>query len=370
MKFFPLKPEAFGLDISDLSLKILDFKKEKKGVSIASFGEDKIEKGIISRGAIKKEKDLIDIIKKSVQSVKGRKLKTKYVIASLPEEKAFLQVIKMPPLSEDDLKSAVIYEAENYIPLPIEKVYLDFQVVPYLHDHHKTVDVLIAALPREIVDSYLRVLKGAGLEPLAFEVESQSIARALIKRGVTKYPVLIVDLGSTRTSFVIYSGYSIRFTSSVPVASWNFTQLISKNLGVSFKEAEAIKKTYGLGSFTAKDKTPKVINEKKGKLFDILIPALVDLVQQIKRYLEFYNSHSPKDHLSLKERTISKVILGGGGAYLKGLREWLSLELQLPVEIGNPWINVELKDKKDFPSKKSLGFTTAIGLALRGIGYD
>jgi type IV pilus assembly protein PilM len=359
MEFLSLKPKAFGLDISDLSLKFLMLKKKGKKFSVVSFGESKIEPGIIESGEVKNEEKLAGIIKEITKRVK-----TKYVVASLPEEKAFLQVIKMPLMSEEDLKSAILFEAENYIPLPVNEVYLDCEIVSSVHADSKNLDVLLAAIPKRVVDPYLRVLKKAGLKPIAFEIESLSIARALIKDQKTTQPVLIIDLGATRSSFVIFSGNSVRFTCSIPISGIHFTELIAKNLKVSFEKAEKLKIIHGLREGLRIKLGEKTTLEKvKGKIFEALIPGLVDLVQQIKKYLDFYQAHA---YLAGPEgKKIQKIILCGGGANLKGLDEFLELELKIPVEIGNPWINVG--EVKNFPKENSLSFTTAIGLALRGI---
>ena len=407
LEFLTLKPEAFGLDISDLSLKIIKLKKKRGVLSLASFGETEIKPGIIRAGEIKDEKKLAEIIKEAVKSVKGEKIKTKYVVASLPEEKAFLQVITLPKMSEEDLKSAVIYEAENYIPLPIDQVYLDSQIVPPVYnqlpersegwrstnvlrpDHF---DVLIAALPKKTVDPYLSCLKSAGLKPGALEIESLAIGRALIKNELTTSPVLLIDIGATRTSFIIFSGHALRFTSSIPVSSGNFTEIISKALGIDLAEAEKLKIKYGLEEkIQIKIKGEKIEKEKeKGKIFEALVPALVDLIQQIKRYLNYYQTHAFHEHLpptifqennSNKHKPqkvvgglppdgkgISKILLCGGGANLKGLCQLLSLELKIPVEIGNPWINILIGEKKEAAElsfEESLKYTTALGLALR-----
>ena len=172
MDFLALKPEAFGLDISDLSLKIIKLKKKRGISSLASFGEAEIKPGIIKGGEIKDEEKLAQIIREAIKKVRGEKLKTRYVVVSLPEEKAFLQVIQMPKVPEEDLRSAVIYEAENYIPTPIEEVYLDYQIVPPVYDHLDHLDVLIAALPKKTVEPYLSALKLAGLQPKVLEIES------------------------------------------------------------------------------------------------------------------------------------------------------------------------------------------------------
>ena len=359
--FLTLKPEAFGLDISDLSLKFLMLRKKRKIFSVVSFGEAEIEPGIIEQGEIKDEEKLAKIVKEAT-----KKVKTKYVVASLPEEKAFLQVIKMPMISEEELKSAILFEAENYIPLSVNEVYLDCEVVPPVYNHLKHLDVLLAAIPKKTVDPYLRVLKNANLKPIAFEIESLAIARALIKSQTTQYPVLIIDLGATRTSFIIFAGKSVRFTSSIPVSGIHFTELIAKNLKISFEEAEKLKIKQGLGERLKIKLGEKLTFEKiRGKIFEILIPALVDLVQQIKKYIDYYHTHAYLSGLPPNGKKIKKIILSGGGANLKGLKEFLELELKIPVEIGNPWVNIG--EVKNFPKEKSLGFTTAIGLALRGI---
>lgn len=361
-----LKPEAFGLDISDLSLKIAKLKKKGKFFTLSSFGEAKIKPGIIQKGEIKDEKALSEIIKEAINKVGGEKIKTKYVISSLPEEKAFLQVIALPILSREDLKSAVTYEAENYIPLPLEEVYLDFQVVPPV-DHLKHLEVLIAALPRKTIDPYINCLKEAGLKPLALEIESLSVARALIKKEIFPSSVLLIDLGATRTGFVIFSGSSVRFTSSILVSSNDFTEIIAKTLKTDIATAEKLKIKYGLTARIKAEKETKKEPEKE-KVSEALIPPLTDLIQQIKRYIDYYQTHTLTEHLPPNGKSIEKVLLCGGGANLKGLPELLSQELKISVEIGNPWINILAESQKESAQlsfSNSLAYATALGLALR-----
>ncbi len=361
MDFLTLKPETFGLDISDLSMKIVKLKKKREGLALASFGEEKIKPEIIENGEIRDQGALTEAIKKFLPKVKGEKLKTKYVAVSLPEEKAFLQVIQMPIMPKEDLKSAVIYEAENYVPLPIEEVYLDSQIIN--HDSGKLdhFDVLIAALPRKTIDPYLTCLKKSGLIPKILEIESSAIARALIKNEVSSFPLLLIDLGATKTGFAIFSGYSLRFTFSIPVSSLKFTEAISKNLKINLEEAEKLKLKYGI---QRKD------SDKAKEIFDSLVPALTDLTEQIKKYLNYYQTHTSHEHLPSNGKGVKKVIISGGGANLKGFSEFLSSELKIPVELGNPWTNIlpkPLREVPELPYQDSLRYTTALGLALRGV---
>lgn len=352
-----LKPEVFGIDVSDLSLKIAKLKRKKNFFSLATFGETKISPEVISGGEIKDPKALSETIRMAVKNAKGEKLNTKYVIASLPEEKSFLQIIQLPIMNREEIRKAVFFEAENYIPLPINQVYLDFQVILPLSGHIDHTDVLIAALPKKIIDPYLSCLKEAGLRPLALEIESQSVARALIKNEVSEFPVLLIDFGAKRTSFIIFSGHSLRFTTSIPVSSQSFTQALAQSFKIEAQEAEKMKIKYGLG-------------EKNSEIFEALVPCLTDLSEQIKKYLNYYQTHIFHDHLPPLNKAVKKILISGGGANLKGLAEFLSFELKMPVELANPWINILSQKNKEIPGlpqEKALGFTTALGLALRGI---
>ncbi len=376
LKFFDLKPEAFGLDFSDLSLKFAKLKKKGKFLSLASWGEISIKPGIIEQGEIKDEETLVKIIQHGLDKVKGERLKTKYVVASLPEKKAFFRVIQMPKMEKDELKTAIQFEAENYIPLPVEDAYLDFQIVPAVYDHLDHLDVLIAAVSRKTTDSYVSCLKKAGLYPQVLEVESQSIVKALIKNGVSPFPVFIVDFGRSRASFIIFSGYSMRFTSSVPISSQKLTEAISRVLKKDLTEAEKLKLKYGLqiSQKTQLKKKKRDVASGKSlegkKVSEAMIPVLTDLVEQIKRYIEYYQTYAGHEHLLSKNKEIEKIILCGRGANLKGLTDFLSFELKIPTELGNPWINVlpePLKEVPELTFKESLGYTTALGLALRGM---
>lgn len=384
MEFLSLKPEAFGLDISDLSLKIIKLKKGGGKIKLTSFGEFEIEKGIIETGEIKNVEKLAEILKKAKTKTSGQKLKEKEVICSLPEEKAFLAIIQLPKMEEEEVKKAAFFEAQNYIPLPLEDVYLDSKIIPPLYNSLDHLDVLIVALPKKIIDPYVKALKKAGFYPRVLEVESFAIARAVIKGGISSKPVLIIDFGATRTSFIVFSGKTVRFTSSIPISSQLFTEAISKALEIEPEKAEILKRVYGLskpGEMKMKAvKTNGFLFQKEAgygkRIFDALIPAVIDLGEQIRTCLDYYQSHASHEHLAPDHSVVEKVLLSGGGVNLPGLADFLEDFLKIPVKIANPWVNVlpaPLKGFPQLPPEESLKYTTAIGLALRGINekaYD
>lgn len=372
LKFLNLQPEIFAIDINDSSVKVVGLQKKNNQFLLRSFNESAIPEGIVKEGAIINQEALVKIIQNTCRNVKGKKITTKYVIASLPEEKSFSQVIQMPRMTQEELVKAVPFEAENYIPLPIEKVYLDFQLTS---DHKEKelsghLDVSVNVMPKLIVDSYVTCFKAAGLVPCIMEIESQAIARALIKNGRAEAPVAMIDLGKDNTSFIIFSDTSVRFTTSVPFRANHLTEAIATALEIPADEAEKLKLDNGLAIKTAppskKGKDPVVQAQEAMK------PVVVDFAEKIKKYINFYEGHASHDSFP-SDVKIEKIMLCGGGANLKGLPEFLSEQLGIPVQLGDPFTNIipcEKGKKCPIIYPKALSYVTAFGLALRAANQD
>lgn len=354
-----LDPGNFGLDISDRTLKLVQIKKSKKGLSIDALNQIAIPFGIIKKGEVKDIEKFCEYIKKLV--VKSKKISSRYVVASLPEEKSFLRVLQMPRMSEQDLKKAVRFEAENYIPFSLDKVYLDSEVITYPESKGEYVEVLITAMPKKIVDPYIKAIKKAGLIPLALETESQAATRALIKDEVAETPIYLIDFGATSTSFSVYCGNCIRFASFIPIRSEDFTLSIARFINKDREEAEALKKLYGLSNQGVTGR----------KIAKILEPQVDELAREIKKHIEYYVSYRKSNSLSDKDKIAEKLLLYGGGAELSGLSEALSKKLKIEIEKINPLVNLSKQSKDIFAKhkRKPLVFAVAIGLALRQF-YD
>ncbi len=358
--FLTLRPEAFGLDISDLSLKILQLKPQRDGFRLASYGEFPIAEGVVVQGEIKDETQLAKILKESLGKVKGQRLSAPYVVASLPEEKAFLQTIQLPQMPPEAVARAVQFEAENYIPYSLDTVYVDSHIIPPFKNHLEHLDVLLASLSRATVDAYVSVIEKAGLTPKIFEIESMAVTRAVIPGEIAASPVLILDLGATRTGLSIFAGYSLRFSASLATSSQEFTKAIQNSLQVTEERAEHLKQMYGVQ--TSPDATGR-------RIWEALLPLLEDLAEQARKYISYYESHSIHQHLNGEGLLIQKIILCGGGANLPGLPEFFTKALKAETVLGNPWVNILPKTSRELPSlsfQESLEYTTALGLALRG----
>lgn len=342
------KKLAFGLDLSDLSLKVVQLKRKKEGLSLVNFIKEDIPAGLVQGGEIKKEKELVAILKKAFKKVKKEPFQGNQVVCNLPEEKVFIRVIQMPRMKEEELNQAVKWEAEAHIPLGLDEVYLDWQIIKSLVNHLDHEDVLVAATPRSLVDSYLSFLKKGGLKPIALEPESVAVVRSLIKPNDVK-PTIIVDLGASGTNFVMFSALAIRFTSHISISGQLFNQAIMKYLKVDEKQANQLKIKVGL------DKT-----KEKGEVYQALEPLVEELAKKIEEYIAFYREHDSQ--IRGADEVIKRILLCGGDSLLINLPSFLNQRLNLPVELGNPFINI---GKFSLSQKEALAWATALGLALR-----
>lgn len=355
---FSRKP-AFGLDLSDASFKLVQIKNRGGKLYLSSFIKEDIPSGWIGEGEIKKPEELAALVKKIIKKAKGEAIQTKRVVCNLPEEKVFIRVIQMPRMKKEEMDKAIRWEAEAHIPLGINEVYLDWQIVgPSVRDS-RNYEVLLAAAPKKIVENYLVFLKASGLEPIALEPESVAVTRSLLSSDDLK-PAIIVDLGTTGTNFVIFSDQSIRFTSHIHISGQFFNRAIMKELAVDEKEANQLKIKIGL------DKT-----KGKGLVYKALEPIVNQLAEQIRDYIIFYQNQVAK--VQEANGKIVQILLCGGDSLLSNLPAFLSQRLNLSVRVADPLVNLTVSDKKQliygkglvFSKKEAFVYTTALGLALR-----
>jgi len=350
--FFNIFPSAFGLDLSDLSIKAVWLERVGKLDSVSSFGSVPLPVGCIVDGEIIDAQAVEVAIKDLLKKVGPNRLRTKKVICSLPETKAFLRIISLPVMAEKEAKEAIKWEIEANIPLTLDQVYYDWQILDenFIQEKGK-MNVLVVAVARSVVDQFQSVLTAAGLEVVGLETESIAQARSLLAEKDEKKTTLIVDIGDRRSSFLIAIGSTTCFTSSVPISSQMITDAISKSLQIPFEEAEEIKIKQGLGSLALQSPVLKAA-----------LPVLENIATEIERSIDFCLSNL---HYS---ENIDSIILCGGGANMQGLVPYLSRRLGRLVEFGNPWVNINLGTQIPLINRNnSVQYSTAIGLALRGL---
>jgi type IV pilus assembly protein PilM len=246
---------------------------------------------------------------------------------------------------------------EANVPLSLEELYFDYEIIQQTEESADHYDVLIIAFPKTLVDSYLRVLKGARFIPTVLELEAQSIARSIIKDSSPRDAFVIIDMGATRTTFIIFAGGTITFTLTIEFGGKDMHSAIAEKMKVSLEEAERLKKEIGLNK-----------KEKNGKVYEALLSSLRPLVNELERELGYYEQHFSHRHGASQK--ITRIYLCGGEANLIGLVPYLTLIFKTPVVVADPLINIKeamISAIPPFSKNQSLTYTTAIGLALRTI---
>lgn len=347
-QFFPppqfLQMPAIGLDISDTSMRFIELIETRRGLVIGRFGERAIPRGVIESGEVKKPADL-----RTIFSALKKEYNLNVVAVSLPEEKVYLFDIHLPKMKNSEIRGAIELSLEEYVPLKASEALFDYDID---QDTETLMQVSVSVLPRTLVDGYLEAFEGTGITPLAFEVEAQAIARAVILEN-DKNTYMIVDFGKTRTGLAIVSNGSVQFTSTVPIGGGILTDIIAKNLNVSYEDAEKIKFEKGVLGIANNE-----------ALSFALMSTISSLRDSISKHYAYWQTH---DDYGKTRTPIKKIYLCGGDSNLLGFMSYLSTGLEVEVELAQAMVNVNSLDRyvPEISFTDSLRYATAIGLALR-----
>jgi len=342
---------SFGLDISDQSIKFVEFLIASNGIRMGRWGERKIPPGIIESGKIKNPKRLIAEVLLPLRKNDG----IRFVRVSLPEEQVYLFHLRLEKEGLENLREGIELSLEEHIPIPAAEAIFDYELIA---QDEKTVEVEVAAIPQSVIENYLSVFRESFISVQSFEMEGQAISRAVIHRGDPD-AYMIVDFGETRTGiFIIEKGLAV-FTTTFEMGGATLVNTLAKSFNISVLEAEELKKKYGLSR-----------NVPNKEIFPVLLNSVSVLRDEIVRHLIYWQTHPTeegKDHPPIK-----KIILTGGDSNLIGLPEYLSLSTHTPVELGNVWTNIADTTKyvPEIAFNKSLTFAAALGLALGDFDYD
>lgn len=354
LRFFPpplfFAMPAVGIDISDRSIKYMVLSSEYGSPHLVDYGESVLSPGIVEGGKVLDSSQLGKELQKVCKKLSGRE-----IILALPEERAYAFSLTIPAMARRDIRTSIELQLENQIPVPAQGVLFDYDVIQERSDGG--FGVVVSAISREDVEGYREACKGASLLPRAFEIEAHAIVRALLDCRTTE-TVLIVDMGKTRTGLIVSVNGNVAFTSTVQgVGGEDITTVVQKSLKVSRDIAEQYKIERGLSR-----------SKENRDIFFALIPIVSVLKDEIMRRREYWNVHEGKSQDSTLE-PINRIILTGGQATLPGFDEYLSENLGCPVDVVSPWLHITHFDDGIPPLSlnESLGYTTAIGLALRGL---
>ncbi len=349
--------DAFGLDIGDLSIKLVQLKHspfyQGQYFKIKEIRTTSLPPGLIVNGEIQQpelvRKKLLYLLGKTEGDFKP--INSSWVVANLPEPKTFLKLIDVE--STDNILTSVdvAYQAKKHLPFELEDTYLDWQVITP-NENATRKQVLIGAVPKVVADSYTYLLESTGLNPVALETETTAIARSMItaNKDYTGQARAILDLGGTRSSLIIYDNNSIQFSTNLNFSGEIVTAAISQELKIEHGQAEELKIKNGLKYDNA---NPKYLTAVSG--------IAENLINELKTTFLFYKEHFNNTN------AISRITLCGGMANWENIDSFISKQLKITAHQGHPWKNLNNKKLYEYDRSKSLSLACAIGLALKAI---
>jgi len=330
--------EVFGLDIGSYSIKVAQVRREEGKLELLALGRSPTPpKGLESEA----EADLVEVATVIKKLLAEAKITTRNVVASLPESKVVTKVLDFPKMKEEELRAAVKFEAEAFVPFPLNEANLDLEVVS---EEEKGMKVMVVAAPKRLVDKYLQVFSLSGIVPQALETEMMALVRAVVPSQFP--PCLLVDFGAKTCDLGVVEKGKIYSVRSIPTAGEAFTRALAVALSLEEIQAEEYKKTFGLSE------------ELEGKIQKSLLPILEVVASEMRKAIQAYNEE--------KEDGLRKVILAGGSAGLPEMGPLLAKKLGLEVITADPFLKLTF-EKANFPNLASEGaiFSVAVGLAER-----
>ena len=345
-----LPPPMIGLDISSSSVKLVELGRGPAGDYVLErYASEPFEKGWITDGQIEKFDEVAEAVRRVVTRSGTR---TRRVVMAMPQSAVITKRIMLPAgLRDEEMELQVESEANQYIPFSLDEVRLDFCVVGPSSASPADVEVLIAASRKDRVEDRQGLAEAAGLKPVVLDIESHA-SRLAMSRIIAALPnegrdalVALFEIGADTTSLKVLRDEEMLYDRDQAFGGSQLTQLISRQYGLSFEEAEA-KKVSG-----------DLPEDYEGT---ILAPFVDTLSQEIGRALQYFFTSTP-------HHKVHYVMLAGGTATLPGLKDRVTDLTGFASSVVNPFENMRLASslresrvRRDAPS-----YLTATGLAMR-----
>ena len=326
-----LQKNTVGIDIADRSIELVELVGGGSLAQIKSFNRAKFGGGIVERGKIVDEDKLEEVIKKLFKEASPYRIKPGTVYFSIPEAQVYTLTIALEDHKKKDRKKLISEEIVNSIPLSEDNLVYTYSEQK---DKKGNVTVFVTAAPSDVLYKWQQFFKDLKIR-VKFDFEIFATRRAVIEEKIKK-PVCLIDIGAVSTHVAVFEADKLKLTYSFYKAGEFINSELSKNLSIDLTAAAKLKKEVSING--------------KDKKADGLKKSLDPIIKEIKSSLEYWYTKS--DH------PLEQVILLGGSSKIKGLAEYLSGQLELPVVLASS----TLHDKK-----AKLVYLGAIGAALRGI---
>lgn len=337
---------VLGIDVGKNTVKIACLSGENSKIVLEAIGESKTPQ--TDTKDIDRDKFLTEAGKIIKDLLNDLKIKEKQVVVSLPESEVISRLVRLPPLKDSEIMDALRFEAETFVPFPLEQVSIDYEIIE--KDEAGRLIIFVIAAKNDLINSYLKLFKSIGLELLA--LESPAIAlRRVLKLGMPMVErVVVVDIGEQYSDVFSINKNNVYFARSLSVGGESLTRAISLNLNLDMASAEEYKKAYGMKE-----------TELEGKIRAAIMPVFNDISEEIRKTLALFNEDIGKP--------AELLVLTGGGANLPGMAEELTKLLGIEVQVLQPFINIDTTKTQFAQNLNAEGcrFSLAVGLALRGL---
>jgi type IV pilus assembly protein PilM len=333
----------FGFDLGTRTAKMIQLRPAGKSMQVLGYGYANFPADAIVEGIIVDPQEIAEALAPLMKHMTFGHITAKRITTGLPVSKVFTRALELPPMSEADLDAAVKLEAEQYIPVPLPDLYIDYEVIEQTPEHNQ---VLMVAAPRAVVDSYIKLFDLMGLEVAAIESSLSAVTRALMAVSPLDKITLVADIGSSAIDLTVHDKV-IRLTDTIAMGGDNFTQQLVKDLQITAEQANEIKFKFGIGPSGLQPKIMASLGEPLKKMCD-----------EMRRVIKFYQDRGGDDN-----HKIESIVVGGGSASMPGFLEYMAAQISVPVTVADPWAGLELKKLPKVSKLDAPMYTTAIGLA-------
>lgn len=348
---FGKKKSVAGLDIGSSSIKLVELDGKSNQLNLVALGYQNLPDDTIIDGQIME----LNVVSDVIQNVcKNFQVNADQVVTGVSGHSVIIKNIVLPPMSEDELEESIDWHAEEHIPYDLAEVSLDYQVTNSTSD---STNVLIAACKRERIDNVRQAVQLAGKEPFVIDVDTFALQNCyeFNYQPDESQVVTLLNIGASTMNVNIVKGTRSLFTRDITVGGSQFTDVLQRSLGLSFQQAEAVKRG-----------VDHVVEGLEEKAIEPLITNVTEIVaMEIQKTFDFYRATTEDT-----ETVVQKILISGGGSKLQGLANDLSSRLELPVEVMDPFRNIKVDSKKfdpDYMSEIMPEMAVAVGLAMRGV---
>ena len=340
-----MNKKPFGLDIGASTIKVVWLEPKDQGFILKAAAMNPTpSKGMLSESPLDQE-EIAGAIQKAAVAAN---IESKFVNVALAENQVYTKVLEMPVLSDKELHSAIYYEAEQYIPIPLSNITLTWNVLRRPENPLPTdkMLVLMVGAPTILVNKYQKVISMSGLTINSMETEVLSTVRSLVW-GENFPSSIIINIGAVSTSFAIIRENIMVFTYSMPVGGAAINRAIATDFGFTPDQAEEYKKVYGVSG--------KALG---GKIGLATTPILNAVLLEVKKSLAYYAQR-------YKDLPIRQIILAGGTANLPGIDVFFAKNSSVETVTANPWKILVPSQIPQEVLQNGADYAIAVGLAMR-----